>query len=339
MRVVLVRLSALGDIVHTWPLAVALRRAQPEMHLTWVIEKPLLPLVDGHPAVDSVITVATKRWRRNIFSAETRSHIAILKTQLTEIQPDVVIDAQGVFKSALVAGLSGAETRVGLARPWRRERLAGVAYTSAIRGDPDHRHVVATNLQLVAAVGSRPPPSLPHPDGSWLLAKVADRTPVVPATPSFLALLPGTGRPEKIVPEADLIATARWSAAHDLPVVVLWGPGERDRAASIADAAGPAVELAPPTDLLDLARCLADARAVVGGDTGPVHLAASFGTPTLALFTATDWRRNGPLGARTEVVSGARLGNGGPTGSSRALKPGPVTADQIIAGLQRLLRS
>jgi heptosyltransferase-1 len=309
------------------------------MHLTWVVEEPFHPLVNGHPAVDSVITVATKRWRRNIFSAETRSHIAVLKTQLTELQPDVVIDSQGVFKSALVAGLSGAETRVGLARPWRRERLAGVAYTDAVQGHPDQRHVVATNIQLVAAVGATPPADLPHPDGTWLREKIGDRAPVVPTEPEYLALLPGTGRPEKIVPEADLVAAASWSAARGLPVVVLWGPGEKDRAASIAAAAGDGVTLAPPTDLLDLARCLADAHAVVGGDTGPVHLAASFGTPTLGIFTATDWRRNGPLGDRTEVVSGVELGDGGPTGSSKAFKPGPVTADQIIAGLERLLES
>jgi heptosyltransferase-1 len=337
MRVVLVRLSALGDIVHTWPLAVALRQAQPEMHLTWVVEEPFRPLVEGHPAVDALITVATKRWRRNIFSAETRSHIAVLKTQLTELQPDVAIDSQGVFKSALVTGLSGASTRIGLPRPWRRERLAGVAYTSTVQGNPDQRHVVATNLQCVAAVGEDPPSTLPHPDGRWMLEMSKDRTPVVPMRPQYLALLPGTGRPEKIVPEADLVAVAQWSVAQGLPVTLLWGPGEKDRASSIVNAAGEGVSLAPPTDLFDLAHCLANARAVVGGDTGPIHLAASFGTPTLAVFTATDWRRNGPLGARTQVVSGALLDDGGPTGSSKAFKPGPVTTEQIIDGLKRVL--
>ncbi len=337
MRVVLIRLSALGDVVHTWPLAVALRAVRPDLHLTWVVERPLLPLVEGHPAVDSVIAVATKRWRRNVFSAETRSHIAVLRTQLHELQPELALDPQGVFKSALVAGLSRAPARVGLARPWRRERLAGVAYTDTIRGSANSRHVVATNLEFVRSVGGVPPAAPTAPDGSWLLRSTADSPPPVTPETAYLVLVPGAGRAEKVIPVEDLAAVARHAAVAGLTVHVVWGPGERDRAEAVVKLGGRGVFLAPPTDLDALVLLLANARAVVGGDTGPVHLAASLSIPTLAVFTATDWRRNGPLGARIEVVSGALTGDGGPTGSSRALRPGHVTAAQMIAGLERLL--
>ncbi len=337
MRVVLVRLSALGDIVHTWPLADELRRAQPKMHLTWVVEEPLLPLVEGHPAVDAVLTVATGQWRRQPLSASTRSHLSILRSRFHELQPDLAIDPQGILKSALVTRLTGAPERIGLTRPWRREIIAGLAYTSTVDGSRDHRHVVATNLELARSAGGTPPETVPRPDGSWLLRRLADRPPVVNQEPAYVALLPGAGRAEKVIPVEDLAAVGRWSVDGGLRAVVLWGPGEEDRARAVVEAAGPGIELAPPTDLEDLVLTLGRARAVVGGDTGPVHLAASLSVPTVAIFTTTDWRRNGPLGSEVAVVSGVKVGEGGPTGSSRALRPGPVTATEIIEGLRLLL--
>ncbi len=339
MRIVLVRLSALGDIVHTWPLAEELRRAQPKMHLTWVVEEPLRPLVEGHPAVDAVLTVATGQWRRQPLSADTRSRLSILRSRFHELQPDLAIDPQGVLKSALVTRLTGAHERVGLARPWRREILSGLAYTSTVDGSMDDRHIVATNLELVRAAGGTPPDPIPSPNGDWLRQRLATRPPIVDPEPGYVALLPGAGRTEKVVPVSNLGSLARWIVDSGLRAAVLWGPGEEDRARAVVKAAGPGIELAPPTDLQDLVVTLGHARAVVGGDTGPVHLAASLAVPTMAVFTTTDWRRNGPLGPHVAVVSGATLGDARPTGSSRAAQPGTVSADRIIDGLRRLLES
>ena len=84
MRIVLIRLSALGDIVHTWPLAVAIRAALPRGHLTWIVEEPLAPLVEDHPAVDAVLTVATGRWRKQPFSSRTRAEIAAFRSRVHE---------------------------------------------------------------------------------------------------------------------------------------------------------------------------------------------------------------------------------------------------------------
>ena len=339
MRIVLVRLSALGDIVHTWPLAVELRRTQPKMHLTWVVEEPMRPMVEGHPAVDAVLTVDTTRWRRRLLSADTRSRLSILRSRFHELQPDLAIDPQGVLKSALVTRLTGAPKRIGLARPWRRELIAGLAYTSTVAGSHDHRHVVATNTRLALAAGADPSDPLPHPDGSWLLQKLVTRPPVVAPEPGYVALLPGAGRPEKTLPVEDLASVARWSVDQGFRAVVLWGPDEEQRARAVVKAAGSGTELAPPTDLDDLVLTLGHARAVVGGDTGPVHLAASLSIPTVAVFTTTDWRRNGPLGPAVRVVSNAELDDGGPTGSSAAKRPGTVTAEEITVGLRRLLES
>ena len=329
MRIVLVRLSALGDIVHTWPLACALAESEAKPHISWVVEEPLKELIEGHPAVDSIFTVHTGRWRRRPLAVTTRSEIATLKTKFHELQPDVAIDPQGTMKSALLVRWTGAEQRVGLARPWRRERLAGMAYTRTVPGALGQVHVVATYLTMVQAVGAELP-ELTAPDGSWLLERVADRAPAGPWSVRHAVVLPGAGGSHKVLAESTLAEVSRGLVEDGLEVVVAWGPGEEKRAASIAESAGNGIYLAPPTDLGELAALLGGAALVVGGDTGPVHLAASFGTPTLAIFQASDWRRNGPLGARTAVVSGAAAASTTPSGTARTRRLRDVSAAEIL---------
>jgi heptosyltransferase-1 len=329
MRVVLVRLSALGDIVHAWPLACALAASEQPLHLSWVVEEPLKLLVDGHPAVDSVFTTRTGRWRRRPLAAVTRSEIAALKTRLRELQPDLAIDPQGTSKSAMIVRWTRAERRIGLARPWRRERLAGLAYTGTVRGAPAQSHVVATNLAMVQAVGAECP-ELAQPDGSWLLERVADRAPKGHWSTPYAVVLPGAGGVHKVLKESTLAEVTRGLAADGLEVVVAWGSGEESRASAVVEAGGSGVYRAPPTDLGELAALLGGAALVIGGDTGPVHLAASFGTPTLAVFLASDWRRNSPLGARTAVVSGAADPPAVPSGTARTRRQREVGASEIL---------
>jgi len=340
MRVVLVRLSALGDIVHTWPLADALRAARPDAHLTWVVEKPFAPLVEGHPAVDSVIEVTTKRWRRRPFSATTRAEIAVLKTRFDELSPDLTIDSQGTFKSALVTRWTGADRRVGLARPWRREWIAGLPLTETLAGSRDHRHVVATNLELVRVVDGTPPNRLVAPNGRWLLegTPTKERSVEPGWKAPFAVILPGAGQPEKILSVDILAETAEHLVETGMDVVVAWGPGEQERAAKIVEIGGKGVLLAPPTTIIELARLLGSARVVVGGDTGPVHLAASLGVPTIGVHLTTDPLRNGPLGDRTAFVSGALPGidRGGSATTGRA---SPVTSTHINTAVDDVFRS
>ena len=336
MRVVLVRLSALGDIVHTWPLACALAASKPRPHLSWIVEEPLKMMVEGHPAVDAVFTTRTGRWRRRPWAASTRSEVAAFKTRLRELQPDLVIDPQGTTKSAMVVRWSGAERRIGLARPWRRERLAGLAYTDTVRGAPGQAHIVATNLAMVAAFGDKIP-GISAPDGSWLLDRVGDRAPTGDWSSPYAVLLPGAGGAHKVLTESTLAEVARGLATEGLEVVVAWGPGEESRAAAVVEAAGNGVFMAPPTDLGELAALLGGAALVLGGDTGPVHLAASFGSPTLAVFLASDWRRNGPLGEHTAVVSGAADAPAVPSGTARTRPQRKVGAAEILESAHGLL--
>jgi len=337
MRIVLIRLSALGDVVHTWPLAVAIRAARPHAHLTWIVEEPLAPLVEGHPAVDAVVTVATGRWRKRPFSARTRAEVAAFKSRVHELQPDLSIDAQGTLKSGLVTRWCKAPRRVGLARPWRREAVAGLAYTETLPGSRGERHVIATNLELVRTVGCEPPDRPARPDGRWLLAdaRVGDPS---SRKDKYSVVLPGAGQPDKILSASVLADTARFLVASGMDVIVAWGPSERERARAIVDLGGAGVHLAPPTNLIELTALLGSAALVVGGDTGPVHLAASLGVPTLAVFLTTDPERNGPVGERVGVVSGAApgrgLGGSATTGQARS-----VPAPEICAAIEHLLGS
>ncbi len=337
MRIVLLRLSALGDIVHTWPLADAIRAARPEAHLSWVVEQPLLPLVEGHPAVDATLTVATKKWRKEPFSGRTRAEIAVLKTRFQELQPDLTIDAQGTLKSGLITHWSRAPRRVGLARPWRREAVARLAYTETLPGSSSQRHVIATNLELVRSVGGKPPSRPTPPDGRWLLDRARSHA-NGSSENEYAVILPGAGQPNKILSAVILAETAKYLVSSGMDVVIAWGPSERGRAGEIVDLGGAGVHLAPPTDLVELAALLGSAKAVVGGDTGPVHLAASLGVPTLAVFLTTDPERNGPAGVRVGVVSGAAPGRG-PGGSATTGQKRAVNASEICTAIEQLLGS
>ncbi len=329
MRLVLIRLSALGDIIHTWPLAQSLRDHRPDLHLTWVVEEPFRPLVEGHPAVDSVISVATKRWRKAPFALRTRAETDAVKTRLRELTPDLVLDSQGTVKSAWITRWAAATERVGLARPWRRELLPALAYSRVLPGSESDCHVVATNCHLVRAVGGKPAPKTPRPDGRWLLERSIERWPEFRRKAPYAVLLPGAGQPSKVLSTDALAALARLLKARDLEVVVAWGPGEFKRAEAVVAGSGEAAEVAPSTNIEQLAVLLGSASVVVGADTGPIHLAASLGAPTLGVFLATDWRRNGPLGPHTAVLSTASLPQKVHPGRAGAM-PGTMPSAEMI---------
>ncbi len=337
MRLVLIRLSALGDIIHTWPLAQSLRDNRPDLHLTWVVEESFQPLVQGHPAVDSVISVATKRWRKEPFSIRTRAETGAVKTRLRELAPDLALASQGTVKSAWITRWTGAAERVGLARPWRRELLPGLVYTRVLPGSRAQPHVVATNLSLLKVIGAEPAPETPAPDGRWLLEQSVERWPEFRRELPYAVLLPGAGRPSKVLGADILVDLARRLAARGLSVVVAWGPGERERAEAIVAGAEEAVVLAPPTNIEQLAVLLGGASVVVGADTGPIHLAASLGAPTVGVFLTTDWRRNGPLGPRAAILSSTALPKQVHPGKAGVRPKGTPTAEAIAQRVAQLL--
>jgi heptosyltransferase-1 len=330
VRVLITRLSAFGDIVHAWPLAAALRRAAAPTAVAWVVEEPFLPLVAPHPGVAAAIPVATRRWRRAPLARSTRAAVRAAREAIAAFAADVAIDAQGLVKSALWPALAGVPRRIGFAGSHRRERVAGAFYTETVAPDPERRHVVDANLALLAPLGVRAECGA-LPDGRFLLGGGGGGA----RDEATVALLPAAGRRGKCWPARRFGELAQRLAASGRRPLVVVGPGEEPLAREVVAASRGAAEVSPPTTIPELAHLLAGSAAAVGGDTGPVHLAASLGTPTLAIFLSSDPWRNGPRGARVHTVTGAA--GDASRGRARTARAGEVSVGEVETALAALL--
>ena len=263
MKLLVIRLSALGDVIHTIPAVVGLRE---RFEIGWAVEAPYRELVEVVAGVRA-IPVSLKRWSaRNILDARRAVRGF-----------DAAIDFQGLVKSALLAWGSGARYRIGFAREFVREKPAAWLMNHRRHIDPA-RHVVEWNLQLAGVEKA--------PEVDFTKFATNDHRPT-----TDIVLLPGAGRREKQWPHFPELAKRLGANA-----LAVGGPGEEE----LAKATG--ARLAPRTNLRELAQLLRDAALVVGGDTGPLHLAAALGTPVVGLYGPTNPARNGPYGQLGNVV-------------------------------------
>jgi len=287
--IVIVKLSAIGDVLHGVPAAVALKRAFPAARIGWAVEGRAADVLAGHPAIDHLFRLP-RGWLKSPRA------VGDLRRQLRSFSPDVAIDMQGLLKSGVATWLSGARVRIGAAKPVSREH-AWLAYTHAVR--PTATHVVDRNCDLLAPLGvqvARPTFDIAHWPVSrlrvhqWLATLRLPRPPII--------LNPGAGWASKLWPVERFAATARGlHRRHGQPVVVVWG-GAAERAAAeriAADSFGAAI-VAPDTSLQDLGELCRQAALFISSDTGPLHLAAAVGTPCVGLFGPVPATRNGPYG-------------------------------------------
>jgi heptosyltransferase-1 len=285
VKVLLVRLSAIGDVVHTLPLLPPLTRAG--HHVSWLVEPAARELLEGHPLLERVVVAPpAKRFSMAAANAARRA--------LRSAAFDVALDLQGLFKSAAWSRFSGARRIAGHETRARREPLSRLLLHETVRVPPEAVHVIDKNLALlraleINAVGAREFtfPTLPEP--------AADDRP-------FALLNPGGGWPGKLWPAESYGALARHLRGRGLVPRVAWGPGERALAERVVAASNGSAELAPPTTLLELTALAQRARLVVAADTGPLHLACAVGAPVVALFGPTDPVRNGPFSKDDVVV-------------------------------------
>jgi lipopolysaccharide heptosyltransferase I len=291
MRILIVRLSAMGDIIHSLPLAENARRAGVEVG--WLVESSYETLLAGNPAVTRLFVASTKRWRRHPLAARSLREVRELAAALRQFDPDFAIDAQGLWKSALLAGLVKAP-RVGLAARDRREASSAALIDRPVRLTEQAVHVVDQNLLLLDPVGIKV--EVRAPEARYLLAREspdADAFLARQARP-FAIYHPGAAKAEKTWGEESFAALARrLEKTRGLHAVISWGPGDeprRDRLAALL----PKARAVPPVDLPSLARIIDASSIFVAGDTGPVHLADALGKPALALFGQRSGRRNLP---------------------------------------------
>ena len=329
-RIAIVRLSAVGDCVQTMPLACALRDRFPAAHLVWVVEQGPAPLVQTVAAVDRVITVPKK-------FALSLDGLRRLRAELRRERIDVVLDPQGLTKSALVGWLAGVPRRIGFARPAGRE-ISPWLQTELVASGAQHR--VDRYLELLQPLGIERPRvrfgiQLPA-QAKEMAAEFASRPEL---RGGYAALNPGAGWDSKRWPVERFALVARRLAQSGVPSVITWG-GRRERAwaEQIVSQSQGAAQLAPPTSLVELAAVLAHAKLFVGGDTGPLHLAAAMGTPCVALFGSSLAAACGPYGDGHIAIQAAldasprRKAPGADNWAMRAISPEQVAAacDQLL---------
>jgi heptosyltransferase-1 len=294
VRALVVRLSSIGDVVHTLPAVAALK--QHGWEVGWLVEPPARILLDGNPAVSQVVTAPRAkafRW------ADARSALGAVRAP----RYDVALDFQGLWKSATWARLSGARRVVGYAGPWRREPASAVLIGEQNELPPGRRHVIDKNLALlgplgIEATGLR---EFPLPYSEEIAASVAARLRDL-NTGRFAILNPAGGWASKLWPVDRFAELARGLSKLGLRSVVTWGPGEEALADRVVEASEGAAVRSFPTTLLDYLELARRSRLVVAADTGPLHLACAVGAPVVALFGPTDSDRNGPFDPADIVV-------------------------------------
>jgi len=306
-RIAIIKLSSLGDVVHALPVARALRRALPSAHLTWVVEAREYAILRDHPDLDAVVPVDTRLWRRLIWrpagARQVLGKVGRLRERIRRASFDVAIDLQGLLKSGLLTAYTGAPVRIGFSAGRCRERWNALFTNRHVTPPDSARHVVDQYLALLAPLGISPGPAefrVPVTlKAEQRIEEYLAKEGVKPGD-RLVAINPGAGHPQKRWPVARFgVLAERLATEAGARVLLLWGPDEAHMAREISLALpGHSALLAPPTDLGELAALLKRCRLMIANDTGPLHLAAALGTPSLGLYGPTRAERNGPYGAR-----------------------------------------
>ncbi|MGO9124467.1 MAG: glycosyltransferase family 9 protein [Terriglobales bacterium] len=340
------RLGSMGDILHALPAATALRKALPDATIGWVVEERWAELLctlseprsgqrsPQRPLVDQLHTVDTRKWRASPFSPQTWERIGASLSQLRAPKYEVAVDFQGAVRSAMLARWSKAPAVYGAMQP--RENVASMFYTRQVmtRG----AHVVEQNLSLAEAVVGEPLeiPAVELPCDQGAEKKCHDWLQREGIT-DFVLLNPGAGWGSKQWPPERFGLVAKQLAEDGLRSLVNFGPGEEKLAQTVEAASAGAAEMVDCTltALIALAR---RARLFIGGDTGPMHLAAALGVPVVALFGPTNPARNGPFGTRSIVLRSPLS----PTTHARSLQPDPglleISVEQVVTAARELPR-
>jgi heptosyltransferase-1 len=278
MRILIVRLSAMGDVIHALPALTDLRKAMPQAHITMAVDERFADIVRLHTGVDQVMAIGLKRWKGQALALQTWREIKAALRELRQQRYDLALDLHGLNKSAALIWLARAGLKIGPHPSLCGEWLAPKAY---------HRHSLPDQAHL------------PVPRMRGLLAQALQQTIDGPADFGLrhrwqgagsheVVLLHGTSALHKLWPESDWIDTGRFLIAQGLQPVLAWGStAEHERAIRLAQAMGSQAVIAPACSILQWAEKLSRCRLVIGVDTGLTHLAAASAVPCIALFKGT----------------------------------------------------
>lgn len=294
MRILLVKMSSMGDIIHNMPMIKDLKQQHPDAVIDWVVEEAFAELANLNPLVNAVIPIALRRWKKSIFSKKNWTEFFTFKQQLQAHHYDYILDTQGLIKSALISRLSGINVRHGLDKNSAREPLASYFYTKTY-AIPRNLHAVARNRLLAAAAfGYTNPSNAPNYGLSDIKPTLNEG---VPLPTSYIVGLHGTSRDAKCWPNAYWIALGLHCQQSGYSLLLPWG-NEKERLCAIEIARKvPLTVVLPKLTISQIACVIANATAVVGVDTGLVHLAVALNLPTVAIYTDTDPKLTGVYSA------------------------------------------
>jgi lipopolysaccharide heptosyltransferase I len=331
-RILIVRLSAIGDTIQTMPVACALRDRFPQAFLAWAVESRAAALLRGHPAIDELIELP-RGWLKS------PGGVWRLRRRLRALRFDVTVDVQSLTKSALLAQLAGAPRRIGFGNPGGRELSR---WFNNERVDPKAAHVVDCYLELLRPLGIESPAvrfDVPEREEDRAAADAIVRQLAVDA--GFAMVTPGAGWPSKLWPAERYSAVVRHlQGAWGLSTVVVWAGGSERLLAEQIAASAPTACVAPPTTLPQLASLARRARLFIGSDTGPLHLAAAVDTPCVGLYGPWPASRHGPYGARNIALQ--QMIFEGPTRRRRTAPPiymESITTEMVCEACDRILRA
>lgn len=289
MKVLLIKTSSMGDVIHTFPALTDMLRHCPNLQLDWVVEEQFAALAGLHPAVHHVIPVAIRRWRRSLLNKNTYLEGLAFFRQLRVTRYDVIIDAQGLFKSIAIAVLAKGPC-VGYALGFAREKWVSFFYRRRVPVGWGH-HAVDRIRRLTSAALTYPLP-LSVPDYGL------DRQRWQIPGSDYVLFFHGTTWNNKQWPMAYWISLAKQLAAIGVLVKLSWGtPQEKEHSQLIAQACDRA-QVLDALSIYDLLPVIASAKAVVGVDTGLCHLATALNVPTIALYGPTDAKKTGVMGGQ-----------------------------------------
>ncbi|MCK4341288.1 MAG: lipopolysaccharide heptosyltransferase I [Phycisphaerae bacterium] len=304
-RILIIKPSSLGDIVHALPILAGLRAGYPGAHIAWLVGKSFAPFLAGHPLLDEVIPFDRRHYGRMLRSPRALADFWRFVRELRRRRFDLVLDLQGLFRSGFLARASGAPRRIGFADA---REFAPAFYSRRVRGSRKNCHAVEINLRLARSLGLHVDPPL-FPLGLRDDELRDTRNLITEAArmrlERFTAVLLGARWESKRWPADRLAGLIDKMHAEGLPACVLLGsPDDRVFAEEVRAGCGaPIVDLVGRTSLRELTAAIALADLVVSHDSGPLHIAAALDKPLVALFGPTNPARTGPYCKSARVVS------------------------------------
>ena len=281
LKLLIVKTSSLGDVIHNLPIIADIRAHHPDVKIDWLVEAGFADIPKLHPAVNEVIPVAVRRWRKALFNRQTWQEIRALKQRLSQQRYDIVLDTQGLLKSGLMSHFCNGHKH-GYDKHSAREPLASFFYDTTHQVSRE-QHAVARNRTLAALAFNYPTPNN-LPDYGIQASKDVEITLNEP----YIVGLHGTSRESKLWPTDHWIKLGCRLAEQQLNLVLPWASeAELHRAQDIASALKNATVL-PKSTIAQLATVISRAQAAIGVDTGLSHLAAALSIPTIAIYTDTD---------------------------------------------------